>query len=246
MKNNKMKQGFTLVELSIVLVIIGLLIGGILVAQSLIDSTRLQSFTRAVGQYDAAVGVFIDRFGDLPGDNTLFGTTGADGDGTIEGTSDALGFSGEAINFWADLGHAGMKNEGGNDFTRVAAGTAATPTAGTDVPEVAIGTNAVIVPYAIAGANFYHVAGFTTTTATADALSAADALAVDIKLDDGAPHTGDVLGSVADVMGANAATKAGTPGAAECYFTATTYNVAADGDLCQLEVRIGTVTGNLQ
>lgn len=44
------KKGFTLIELSIVLVIIGLLIGGILVAQSLIDSATNQGIVRSLNQ----------------------------------------------------------------------------------------------------------------------------------------------------------------------------------------------------
>ena len=48
------KSGFTLVELSIVLVIIGLLIGGILVGQSLIESAKMNSFVRQVQQIDIA------------------------------------------------------------------------------------------------------------------------------------------------------------------------------------------------
>ena len=77
--NNEFKKGFTLVELSIVLVIIGLLIGGILVAQSLIDSTKMQAFIRQTGQYDSAIALFEDKFGDLPGDNSLFGTATTSG-----------------------------------------------------------------------------------------------------------------------------------------------------------------------
>ena len=49
------KNGFTLVELSIVLVIIGLLIGGILVAQSMIGTAKITAFTRQVQQADIAV-----------------------------------------------------------------------------------------------------------------------------------------------------------------------------------------------
>lgn len=66
-----MKDGFTLVELSIVLVIIGLLIGGILVGQSLIDSAQMNQAIRQIQQYDIAVSNFRERFRQLPGDSSL-------------------------------------------------------------------------------------------------------------------------------------------------------------------------------
>ena len=53
-----MKKGFTLVELSIVLVIIGLLIGGILVAQSMIHTAKIQNTVRLIQQMDTAVSNF--------------------------------------------------------------------------------------------------------------------------------------------------------------------------------------------
>lgn len=63
-----MKKGFTLVELSIVLVIIGLLIGGLLVGQSLIDSARINKIGRDVSQYKVLVAQFQNKFKCLPGD----------------------------------------------------------------------------------------------------------------------------------------------------------------------------------
>ena len=66
------KKGFTLVELSIVLVIVGLLISGILVGQSMIATARLQSAIRQLQQYDAAVTNFQTQYNQLPGDSKLF------------------------------------------------------------------------------------------------------------------------------------------------------------------------------
>ena len=67
-----MNKGFTLVELSIVLVIIGLLTGGILVAQSLIDTAKIQSQIKQVQQLDIAYYGFESRYRQIPGDSNLF------------------------------------------------------------------------------------------------------------------------------------------------------------------------------
>jgi prepilin-type N-terminal cleavage/methylation domain-containing protein len=63
-----MKKGFTLVELSIVLVILGLLAGGVLAGQSLIRAAELRSVTTQLEQYSTAIYAFRDRYFAIPGD----------------------------------------------------------------------------------------------------------------------------------------------------------------------------------
>lgn len=81
-----MQRGFSLVELSIVLVILGLLTGGILAGKSLIRAAELRSVSTNFQRYQAAVNSFRDRYMALPGDITnatsfwgiASGTTGND------------------------------------------------------------------------------------------------------------------------------------------------------------------------
>lgn len=77
-----MRSGFSLVELSIVLVILGLLTGGILAGQNLIRAAELRSVTTQLAQYQTAVMTFRDKYFSLPGDMinaTKFWGTDPDG-----------------------------------------------------------------------------------------------------------------------------------------------------------------------
>ncbi len=62
------KRGFTLVELAIVMTIIGLLIGGILKGQELLENARVTSTIAQAKSYDAAVTAFRDIYAGIPGD----------------------------------------------------------------------------------------------------------------------------------------------------------------------------------
>lgn len=89
------ERGFTLIELSIVLVIIGLLIGGVLQGQEMINNTRIKTTVAQVDAITAAVQTFEDKYRNLPGDapaavTTILGAVpatvpaAADSDGVIE------------------------------------------------------------------------------------------------------------------------------------------------------------------
>ena len=80
-------RGFTLVEIAIVLVIIGLLLGGVLKGQSLIDSARVKNIIQQSTSLTAAVNAYQDKFRALPGDD-IQGTIhapGATGNGNGDG-----------------------------------------------------------------------------------------------------------------------------------------------------------------
>ncbi|HEV7817299.1 MAG TPA: prepilin-type N-terminal cleavage/methylation domain-containing protein [Janthinobacterium sp.] len=81
------QQGFTLVEIAIVLVIIGLLLGGVLKGQNLIDSAKVKNIIQQSNSLSAAVNAYQDKFRALPGDDIL-GTThvpGSAGNGNGDG-----------------------------------------------------------------------------------------------------------------------------------------------------------------
>ncbi len=69
-ENNNLNklQGFTLVELSIILVIIGLLAGGILVGRDLIKASEIRGIITQKERYVTAANTFLSKYGSLPGD----------------------------------------------------------------------------------------------------------------------------------------------------------------------------------
>src|ERR1700733_6686144 len=68
MNCKKTNSGFTLIELSIVIVIIGLLVGGILLGKSLVRQAQISSAMSDEQKYVQAVGAFQQKYGALPGD----------------------------------------------------------------------------------------------------------------------------------------------------------------------------------
>ena len=106
------QSGFTLVEIAIVLVIIGLLLGGVLKGQVLIDNARFKNFAKEIDSYRAAVATFQDTYRALPGDladNTALNAAApvGNGNGTVSGGwCDGAGE--EACMVWPQLRYAGI------------------------------------------------------------------------------------------------------------------------------------------
>lgn len=117
-------SGFTLVELSIVLVIIGLITGGVLVGRDLIRAAELGSITKESSIYSTAVNAFYNKYNALPGDfkkaESFWGTAADCGDslpddGTGQATCNGNGdgrilymTNNEAAEFWRQLRSAGL------------------------------------------------------------------------------------------------------------------------------------------
>lgn len=91
-------QGFTLVEIAIVLVIVGLLIGGVLKGQALISSAKSNSIIKKMQSLQTAYYSFQDRYSALPGDmanaSVIVGSTAVNcstrcGNGQLNGWQNA-------------------------------------------------------------------------------------------------------------------------------------------------------------
>jgi prepilin-type N-terminal cleavage/methylation domain-containing protein len=123
-KNNSKEAGFTLVEIAIVLVIIGLLLGGILKGQEMITQAKIKNLINDFNGITVAVTSYQDRYRTLPGDDqnaTTRWTTqnpgkgngdgimaGKYNDNNILGTGGAPADGAESNLFWQHLRIAGF------------------------------------------------------------------------------------------------------------------------------------------
>lgn len=108
----KAQSGFTLVEIAIVLVIIGLLLGGVLKGQELINNARVKNVIDQGNGVKAAYFAFMDRYHAVPGDysaatvnlpNGAVGIVNGGGNGQIN-------TNGERGQAWLQMGRAGFLN----------------------------------------------------------------------------------------------------------------------------------------
>lgn len=128
----RQQTGFTLVEIAVVLVIIGLLLGGVLKGQELINSAKVKSLISDFRSASTYTYAYQDRFRALPGDdpgvaNRLTGairasTGGTVGNGRLEGNWNSTTATDETVLFWqhvrlANLATGDGRNPGAEDVT---------------------------------------------------------------------------------------------------------------------------------
>lgn len=250
------QQGFTLIELSIVLVIIGLIVGGVLVGQDLIKGAEIRALISQIEKYDAAANTFRGKYNGIPGDilnqdNFFTAVTGesssvaglGNGDGAVQSTDDGTSscgtfncVSGEATMFWSQLSQAGLINESITSTNP----TAVTTVVSNSIVPAAKGGSGSISVNANGSANFYVIAAISGTAVGGvpptinDALEQIEAFQIDTKMDDGIPGVGRVLSTTSNIAGTyNANTDCATgTGSTSTYYTASTQ--AAQ---CQLSIR---------
>jgi len=111
------QSGFTLIEIAIVLVIIGLLLGGVLKGQEMIENSRIKSVVADLKGVSAAYNSYTDRFHAIPGDELLATmtargwttTVGGNGNGVLAITpAQTFTNAGEEPSFWQALRAAGF------------------------------------------------------------------------------------------------------------------------------------------
>jgi prepilin-type N-terminal cleavage/methylation domain-containing protein len=214
----KMKSGFTLVELSIVLVIVGLIIGGVLVGRDLIQSATLRSVISQKEKIQSAIGTFRGKYDCLPGDCTNATASGftsgwgglpydGNGDGIIDdpGGNLTLGLSpapqNEKVMFWRSLNQAVLISSYQWPSNTQPYGYGFPSTIRTCSWYVGYSAHAVAWPYpagenplgnvlALVGPN--TVMGYLNSGSAlfSECLTPNEAKQLDTKIDDGMPYTG--------------------------------------------------------
>jgi prepilin-type N-terminal cleavage/methylation domain-containing protein len=198
-------SGFTLVELSIVLVIIGLIVGGVLVGQDMIRAAEIRATVSQIEKYNAAANTFRDKYNGYPGDllnatNFAFVTRAGtdshgDGDGVLEGCYGMVGpmpyaLGCETALFWRDLTTANLI---GGAFTTATDAVVDSAMPGFNLadyePTAKLGRGNYIAVLSENGLNQFHISNVVVinggVVSTSSGLSPQQAFNIDQKIDDG-------------------------------------------------------------
>lgn len=133
MQISRKQSGFTLIEIAIVLVIIGLLLGGVLKGQELINSAKVKNFAQDFKSVPLFIYGYQDKYKALPGDDPNYAThlasaqtasgnaflaptAGTLGNGTLNGNYNSVTGTDETVAFWQQVRLAGLA-AGSTDFT---------------------------------------------------------------------------------------------------------------------------------
>lgn len=207
----KRQRGFTLVEMALVLVIIGIILAGILNAQSMIESSRAKDFVTIIEDIRSATTYFKQRYRYLPGDlpapatditavpALVAGTGGTIGNGLIEG---AIAAATGLATAGSEVAEAPWQLFNAGFIGKVNGGAAAPDT------QRRLSTIYGAVHMASAATANGLVAGFTAANPAArnailfQNLTCEIVTEIDNKIDDGVATTGRAMAAAACVSGA--------------------------------------------
>ncbi|MES2983805.1 MAG: prepilin-type N-terminal cleavage/methylation domain-containing protein [Pseudomonadota bacterium] len=211
-----MRNAFSLVELSIVLVILGLLVGGVLAGKSLIRAAEIRSITTEAQRYATAIYSFREKYfflpGDIPNATQLWQTATVCPGTSAEPSTDSKtcngngdGFVGqlastiyERFRLWQHLANAGLiegtytgvPGSAGNNHVVIGQNT---PTARLTPAGWAVLSNATVGNWMQFGVGQVAVNGSNLLAA----ITPEEAWNVDTKMDDGNPGVGKIRATTA-------------------------------------------------
>ena len=216
------RSAFSLIEIAIVLVILGLLVGGVIAGRNLIEAAEIRNTAQSIEKFSTAMYTFSEKYRALPGDmrnattfwgNAINGAMNGDctdsnldigtGTQTCNGNNNRMfDLTSERFRFWQHLSNSGIigGNYLGARVTTVATGRET----GVNIPEVAIAPGGITVtndadaekfPNA-RNINLFQIGNFSNDWPDLELFTTEQALLIDRKLDDGRPGVGDVTSSL--------------------------------------------------
>lgn len=237
------QKAFTLIEISIVIVIIGLIIGGISVGSSIQQNAKMQGIIADKTMFISALTTYKQKYKAIPGDDakaeSKFGASATD-NGNDDGVINTPDVNNDSWLFWQHLALAGLlKGSYTGDNGPSATNTQWDAAIGTNVPKSSFDGVGYSVYYAPSTDNnfgstpqkHFLVVGKDAHTDNKMTfggwLLPADTKAVDVKLDDGLAISGNVRTYIAN---ANHGTTSCTTGVAPTHV----YNTASTTAVCNL------------
>jgi len=256
-------NGFTLIELSIIIIVIGLILGAVMVGRDLLEAAKIRSTVSQIEAINTAAMTFKNKYGGLPGDlvrATQFGFAGdsspvraglGDGNGAIQNQAGVDTDSQNQLNyyyeqgwFWIQLNQSGLTNTN-VDVTGAWTASGCPVTAIWDgagktsyFPMLPL-SNSFLFVYSINRVNYVEIADncgmLTCSICRANSLSPARAYSLDTKLDDGQPLTGIVRAT----GGGGGLDGLGYPAAVggNCVGAGGAYNMTYGPAACSLQIK---------